>query len=74
MPASSTGRRKSPCGYYVECPKKTPVQFMEDAVPGLWQTKIRKVDKQWNQTKSGDLGPAAVSESGIPADRGSFGA
>ena len=47
--------KKSSCGYGVPCPKKTPVQFMEDEVPGLWQTKIRNVDTKWNQTKGGDL-------------------
>ena len=60
------GSKKSSCGYYVPCPKKTPVQFMEDEVPGLWQTKIRNVDKKWNQTKSGDLGPAAQFYATIP--------
>ena len=59
------GSKKSSCGYYREC-KKTPVQFMEDEVPGLWQTKIRNVDKKWNQTKSGDLGPAAQFYATIP--------
>ena len=39
---------------------------MEDEVPGLWQTKIRNVDKKWNQTKSGDLGPAAQFYATIP--------
>ena len=28
------------CGYGVPCPKKTPVQFMEDAVPGLWHQRL----------------------------------
>ncbi len=56
----------SSCGYGVPCPKKTPVQFMEDEVPGLWQTKIRNVDTKWNQTKSGDLGPAAQFYATIP--------
>ena len=60
------GSKKSSCGYYRSCPKKTPVQFMEDEVPGLWQTKIRNVDKKWNQTKSGDLGPAAQFYATIP--------
>ena len=48
--------KTSSCGYGGPCPKKTPVQFMEDEVPGLWQTKIRNVDTKWNQTKGGDLG------------------
>ena len=39
---------------------------MEDEVPGLWQTKIRNVDTKWNQTKSGDLGPAAQFYATIP--------
>ena len=59
------GSKTSSCGYYRAC-KKTPVQFMEDEVPGLWQTKIRNVDKKWNQTKSGDLGPAAQFYATIP--------
>jgi hypothetical protein len=58
--------KKSSCGYGVPCPKKTPVQFMEDEVPGLWQTKIRNVDTKWNQTKGGDLGPAAQFYATIP--------
>ena len=60
------GSKRSSCGYGVLCPKKTPVQFMEDEVPGLWQAKIRNVDKKWNQTKSGDLGPAAQFYATIP--------
>ena len=59
------GSKTSSCGYYRAC-KKTPVQFMEDEVPGLWQAKIRNVDKKWNQTKSGDLGPAAQFYATIP--------
>ena len=32
----------------------------------ILQTKIRNVDKKWNQTKSGDLGPAAQFYATIP--------
>ena len=60
------GSKKSSCGYGRSCHKKTPVQFMEDEVPGLWQTKIRNVDTKWNQTKGGDLGPAAQFYATIP--------
>ena len=60
------GSKKSSCGYGRWCREKTPVQFMEDEVPGLWQTKIRNVDTKWNKTKSGDLGPAAQFYATIP--------
>ena len=60
------GSKKSSCGYGRWCREKTPVQFMEDEVPGLWQTKIRNVDTKWNQTKGGDLGPAAQFYATIP--------
>ena len=68
------GSRKSSCGYCVPCSKKTPVQFMEDEVrsPRPESSTDRKEAKRAKATRLAAV--HVVSESGIPADRGSFGA